>query len=152
MQDRLFIIKYIQDHSNCKLYCRRSNICHQLILMTSTVEKYNILLEKKCGSHTQRATWNLKCRIKKSRCMLSLIQNLESVTIGGHLIGKGQEVFTYPSKADVSPEWSPLDTMENRAWKWRYFSCTAWLKYPLSFLWPFSFSDFIWRCQCKALS
>lgn len=47
--------------------------------------------------------------------------------------------FTYPSQADVPPERAPLEATGNRALKWHYFSCTAWLRYHFSFPWHFSF-------------
>ena len=70
------IIKHIQVHSNCKLYCMRK----QLILMKSIAEKYNILLQKKRGSHTQQTKCNFKCGKKKSSYELGMTHRLELVT------------------------------------------------------------------------
>lgn len=86
--------------------------------MKSTEEKYNILLQKKCGSHTQQGKHSFKCGIKKNGYVLGLIQKLESVSRGGNdssIIWKGQVAVTHPSKDDVSPERAPLGTTENRA-------------------------------------
>lgn len=88
--------------------------------MKSIAEKYNILLRKKCGFHTQQTKCSFQGDKKKSSYELGMTHKLELVTRGGNdfpIIRKGQVAFTHPSKDDVSPERAPLETMENWAWK-----------------------------------
>ena len=48
--------------------------------MKSIAEKYNILLQKKRGSHTQQTKCNFKCGKKKSSYELGMTHRLELVT------------------------------------------------------------------------
>lgn len=65
--------------------------------MKSIEEKDNILLQKGCGSHTQQATRNSKCGIKKSSSALGLTETLDSA-VATLWYRRGQIALLTPAK------------------------------------------------------